>query len=64
MTTSNERILTMIKDIDGNFERTARKSALQYDKETLSHIIAEGFVTVIGEKITRKFNGTNYEIWS
>ena len=64
MTTTNERILAMITDIDGNFERTARKATLQYDKETLKHIIEKGFVTVVGEIITRKYNGTNYDLWS
>ena len=64
MATTNERILAMVKDIDGNFERTATKAALQYDKETLKYITTKGFVTGIGGSVTRKYHGTNYSAWS
>ena len=58
-----ESVLKMLKDIDSCSDRTISKICLMYDKSTLKHIISKGYVTVYGDKITRKFHDKNYEIY-
>ena len=58
--TSTEKVVNMLKDIDGNFERTAQKASLNYDRSTLAKIIRKGYVAVIGDKVTRKYHALNY----
>jgi hypothetical protein len=58
--TMTTEIIKMLKNIDSHSERTLYKTTLNYDKKTLSTIIKEGYVTVIGDKITRKYHGKNY----
>jgi len=55
--------LEMIKNIDSNLNRTMQKASLQYDKETLKHIIKKGYVTVKGNLVTREFHARNYEVY-
>ena len=62
--TSTEKVVNMLKDIDGNFERTAQKASLNYDRSTLAKIIRKGYVAVIGNKVTRNGYGMNYGIYT
>ena len=62
--TSTEKVIKMLKDIDGNFERTASKASLSYDRSTLAKIVRKGYVAVIGNKVTRKYHAKNYELYA
>ena len=59
--TSTEKVVKMLKDIDGNFERTALKASLSYDRSTLAKIIRKGYVAVVGDRVSRNGYGRNYE---
>ena len=59
----DSNLVNMLKNIDSCADRTISKICLLYDKKTLNHIISKGYVTIYGDKITRKFNDKNYEIY-
>lgn len=48
--------LKMISDIESMNGRSTRKECLEYDKATLQSIIAQGYVTVIGNIVSREFH--------
>lgn len=54
-------VIKMLKDIDSMLDRTSSKSSLSYDTTSLKYIIKQGYVTLIGDKVTRKFHGYNYD---
>ena len=46
----------MISDIESMNGRSTRKECLDYDKATLKSIIKNGYVTVIGDVVSREFH--------
>lgn len=61
----HERAIKMLKDIDGNQNRQARKEMLSYDSEALGFLAKNGLIATRrgsdGKAIyTREFHGRNY----
>jgi len=63
MTTENSKTIEMLKNIDSHLNRRMQKASLFYDKNTLAKIIRKGYVTVIGNIVTREFHGKNYDLY-
>jgi len=59
-----DSVVKMLKDIDSMEGRNMSKSSLSYDKKTLAFIINNGYVAVVGDRVTRLFYGYNYDVIS
>lgn len=61
--TTESKTIEMLKNIDSHLNRRMQKKSLSYDKKTLASIITKGYVTVIGNIVTREFHGKNYHLY-
>jgi hypothetical protein len=61
--TTSEKIVEMLKNIDGMYNRTTKKECLYYDKVTFNEIVKKGYVTLKGNLVSREFYGKNYELY-